>query len=367
MNTCLYCPKEADSVEHPLPAAFGEFEEAPLLDARICEACNNKRLGVLDEQLCRSGPEAILRRFFGIQGRSNREKVNPYHRGSAGGQRLRMKAYDQSLGIEVELESRGGYEARQLCQMVFVEASGEMRHLVIPDDLDTPEKLRDAYRKLGVKDIAKATIQLICDPEERVRLEPLILAVWPRVSFSAPVLGATQFEKAVIDLQLTDRYFRAIAKIGFHYFLTQFPDLSGSEPCFSEIRHFILEERGSIMLANKFVGKRSGPLLGELRGGSRPDGWVAHVLAGEIRPGACLAHVQLFVCQDYPAPAYTIRLGTFESSSSIRARRHAYIYFEEGKKGKFSGKAHPLSDSQMDSEASPLQPVVAATVRKHRS
>jgi len=37
-------------------------------------------------------------------------------------------------------------------------------------------------------------------------------------------LGAKNYEKgAVVELQVTDRYYRAIAKIGFHYFLTQFP------------------------------------------------------------------------------------------------------------------------------------------------
>ena len=27
---CIYCQAPADSLEHPLPAAFGEFEDAPL-------------------------------------------------------------------------------------------------------------------------------------------------------------------------------------------------------------------------------------------------------------------------------------------------------------------------------------------------
>ena len=61
MSICLYCPNEANSLEHPIPAAFGEFRDAPLLENRICERCNSKRLGVLDEQLSRCGPEAVLR------------------------------------------------------------------------------------------------------------------------------------------------------------------------------------------------------------------------------------------------------------------------------------------------------------------
>jgi len=43
-----------------------------------------------------------------------------------------------------------------------------------------------------------------------------------------------------IKFTVNDRYFRAIAKIGFHYFLTKFPRFRGDEACFTEIRNFIM-------------------------------------------------------------------------------------------------------------------------------
>jgi hypothetical protein len=359
MSTCLYCAEEADSIEHPLPAAFGEFQAAPVLEKRICRKCNNKRLGVLDEQLVRCGPEAILRRCFRVQGRSTHNEVNPHYRGSAGGQRLKMKAYDKSLGAEVELELLGGQEVRQLCQMVFVETSGKTHHLPISDDVRDPEKLRVAYNKLGVTDLASATVHLICDPDERVWLEPLINAVWPSGTFGPAVVGAKNYENgAVVDLQVNHRYFRAIAKIGFHYFLTQFPAFAGSEPYFSDIRRFIIEDCGPVTLANKFVGKRHDSLLGEMRGGARPDGWVAHVVTAEITSDACQAHIQLFVCKDYPAPAYTVRLAAHGDNSAIRASGHAYVYFDQAPKGRFSGKAHALTVTRTAASSQPLKPVV---------
>src|SRR5690349_17815076 len=133
MRTCLYCPNEPDSLEHPLPAAFGEFRDAPLLENRICTPCNCERLSLLDEQLSRCGPEAVLRRFFGVQGRTTHDKVNPHYRGSAGGRRLQMKAYDTSMGIEVELECHKG-QVRQSRQLVVVDTSGKPHYLPIPDD-----------------------------------------------------------------------------------------------------------------------------------------------------------------------------------------------------------------------------------------
>jgi hypothetical protein len=358
MSICLYCPEEADSLEHPLPAAFGEFEAAPLLEGRICETCNNKRLGVLDEQLTRCGPEAILRKFFGVQGRTTHNKVNLHYRGSAGGRRLEMKAYDESLGAEVELELKGGREVRQLCQIVFVEASGRTHHLPVPHDLRDPEKLLAEYRKLGVTDPATAKAILICDPEESIWLKPLITAAWPKVTFGEGTPGATNYEQgAVIAIQVTLRYFQAIAKIGFHYFLTQFPEFDGSEPYFSDIRSFIITERGPVSLAKKFIGKCHNPLLGNMSNGARPDGWVGHIVTAERTADACTAHVQLFICEDYPAPAYSIRLAMNGDIAAVRGSGHAYIYFKDGPKGRFSGEARALTTGTIAPQSMPLQPI----------
>ena len=83
---------------------------------------------------------------------------------------------------------------------------------------------------------------MVYDPQEDSWLEPLLKATWPDVSFGEGTLGSTTYETPTIDVDLTDRYFRGFAKIGFHYFLSQFSDLDGSEPCFEGIRRFIIEE-----------------------------------------------------------------------------------------------------------------------------
>src|ERR1700685_2262967 len=108
MGLCLYSDLPADSLEHTLPAAFGEFENAPELLNRVCMKCNNTTLGKLDEQLARCGPEGFLRKFFGVQGRRSHDKVNPFERGSAGGQRLDVRAWDDKRGVEVALEFENG-------------------------------------------------------------------------------------------------------------------------------------------------------------------------------------------------------------------------------------------------------------------
>src|ERR1700719_1268157 len=197
-NHCIYCPKPADSLEHPLAAAFGEFEGAPYLQDRICMECNNK-LGLLDEQLSRCGPEAFLRRVYGVQGRSTHEEVNPFYRRSAGGDRLEMKAKDQNLGIEGLLECENG-TYRQLRQLVFVQKSGETRHLPIREGT-TPEQLRISVKDLGLAQ--PCDFYIFCDPEERAWVERLIKETSPQVTFGESIVGGTRYNGAVVTLGLT--------------------------------------------------------------------------------------------------------------------------------------------------------------------
>lgn len=356
MRTCLYCPNVADTEEHPLPAAFGEFENAPLLNDRICGRCNNTTLGRLDEQLTRSGPEAFMRRFFGIDGRKHHEKINPFYRGSSGGGRLRAKAFDAEVGFEVELEF-DGKQVRQSRQIVFIEQSGKIHHLPIPEKLRDPEKLLALYRGLGVTPPVQARI--FYDPSESDWVLPLVQAAWPASSFNEMGLGASSFSGAVTEFHVNHRYFRAYAKIGFHYFLTQFPQYDGSEASFADIRDFIGNDTAGNDQVNKFVARREVPLLAQMLYGARPDEWVGHLLCAEIRHGECLAHVQFFLSKFYPAPIYTVRLGHDAAATNTDSHLgHGYSYFEDGPQGKFSGEADPLTTTRVTMGPIELKPAI---------
>ncbi len=352
---CIYCSALADSLEHPLPAAFGEFRDSPNLEGQICKKCNN-RLGLLDEQFTRCGPEGLLRRFYGVQGRTTHEAVNIFERGSAGGHRLDLRAKDNALGIEVLLEVENG-TARQMRQIVFVERSGKTHHLPIRTD-SSPEQLRAEYTELGVVQPCE-NVRIFYGTEEKEWVERLIKEAWPSVTFGENNLGSTTYQGAVGTVVLTDRYFRAVAKIGFHYLLTQFPRYSGHEPMFSGIRQFIVQDGGGVDRANEFIGKRQHALLNEmLTPGVRPDKWRAHVLCAEIKPGECLAYVQTFVTEDWPAPIYAVRLAQDAAVIDHGAAGHAYMYYGDGQEGNFSGDAPRLETTRADWPAPPFAPVI---------
>jgi hypothetical protein len=113
VSDCIYCAVEADSVEHHLPRALGNFKGyVPLLD-RVCSGCNSN-FSLLDEQLCRSGVEAFFRAHLEIVSRKQHEKVNSFYHGSASGKPLEMVGVNQATGQDVLLELVGGSEAREL-------------------------------------------------------------------------------------------------------------------------------------------------------------------------------------------------------------------------------------------------------------
>jgi hypothetical protein len=350
---CLYCPRLPKSIEHPLPAAFGEFENAPLLHDRICRECN-RRLGQLDEQLARCGPEGFLRQFYGIKGRPPKgEPVNPFLRGSAGGRRLVMKSFDQNLGMDVLLAIEKGVP-RQLPQVIFVK-DGQVHHVPLSKNT-TPDQLRDSYNQLGLAQPEQT--HFVCDQEEMVWVEPLLHAAWPETTHDLKGETATTYNGATVDIMLTNRYFRAVAKIAFHYFLTQFPQFTGHEPVFDDIRAYILDEDHKVERANDYVGERMLPLVGEmLPSGSRPKGWKGHVLAAEIKNGACVGHVQMFLSEDFPARTYTVSLASRADAPECGSG-HLYAYYEDGPQGRYAGETHSLEWTRVEVSVAPLRPVV---------
>ena len=354
-NICLYCAEPALSLEHIIPAALGEFERAPLLRNRICNTCNN-RLGLLDEQMTRCGPEAFIRRYYNIAGRPGHDSINPFYRGSAGGQRLEMKAFDPNLGFEVLIERTDG-AYRQVRQLVFIEqATGRIAHVPIGEKM-TPEELRAAYNRLEIT--PPLDMHLICSPEEEQWVQDLVRATSSGISFGPGSRGTTMYASgAAVSFSLTERYFRAVAKIGFHYFLSQFMEYTGLEPKFADIRRYIATGDRNVNRANEFVGERKLPLVGEALGGARPDGWIGHILCADITNGEYRAHVQTFVCEDFQPRIYTIRLGQSPIDLRSDSVGHAFLYFRDGYHGKLGGEAHLLTPARFDFPPQPLAPVV---------
>jgi hypothetical protein len=174
--------------------------------------------------------------------------------------------------------------------------------------------------------------RLIYDPPTEPWAADLFKQLWPGYSLPATTTGATRFQGGIAQFQVTNRYFRAIAKTGFHYFLTQFPNYSGHESIFSDIRAFIIEDERELVSAriNGFVGAHKSPL-------APPAPVIGHLLCAEIREGALLAHFEPFITPGSRLRAFAVRLGMDPASTYPAFRAHAHLYYAKGKTGRYHG------------------------------
>lgn len=350
MKQCLYCTEASDSEEHPLSAALGEFNGAPSLLNRICTQCNNQRIGLLDEQFVRCGPAAILRKRFGIEGRGHHEKVNSFYRGSAGGQRIKYLTWDDAFGCEVLVELTGGQQGRQLSQLILQGQEGPQSHIPLTATT-TIVALRQQIATLKL--VGPLAVRLIYDPETEPWAVDLFKQLWPDYQLPTTTVGATRFQGGIAQFQVTNRYFRAIAKTGFHYFLTQFPNYSGHESMFSEIRDFIIDDRRELVPAriNQFVGVHKSPIA--------PRAPVlGHLLCAEIREGACTAHFEPFITPGSRLRAFVVNVGIDPAATQSTFHAHAYLYYAQGKTGKYHGDAFKISRDQLNLDDRSYDPVV---------
>jgi hypothetical protein len=325
MEHCLYCDQAPRSEEHPLPAALGEFRDGPTLLNRICKQCNERRIGLLDEQLVRCSPIAVLRKRFDIQGRQHHDEVNSFYRGSAGGQRVKFLAWDESFKCDVLIELTGGNQERQLTQLILKGESGPHHHIPLVASM-TPKVLREQIAALQLA--APLELRLIYDSPTEQWAVDLFKEVWPDQQLPQTTSGANGF------------------KIGFHYFLAQFPEYTGHEPIFEDVREFIINDMKELIpdRINRFIGVHRLPIT------PPSAGFVGHLLCAEIHKRECLAHFEPFVTPNGRMHAFQIRLGCDSTEQVPDIRSHLHLYYGQGKVGRYSGDALRVDRQLINSE-----------------
>jgi hypothetical protein len=339
MGACIYCQKEADSKEHPLPRGLGNFSGYTPLTDRLCDGCNRK-CGLLDEQLCRSGMEAFFRAYLGISGRKEHEKVNSFYRGSAGGGRLEMLGTNQQTGDNMLLELVGENEVRELRCVQLVADDDTVHVIAIPDGM-TPEQFRQRFDALGIKRFKCANA--FAGREEIPWVESLIDTVpyEGKTAWSQPTSPAITYGPLTIKFTVTSRYFRCIAKIGFHYFLTKMTQFRGDEKCFADIRHFITNE-SNVDECRRFVMYTQSHLARRLDAGYRLTNW-GHILCAEVDYLNLRAKVQLFVGPEMKSLVHTVQLG---HNPSLIVYSEAYgnffAYHPKEERAEFDGEVSEL-------------------------
>ena len=337
MATCIYCPNDADSEEHHLPKGLGRFKDYVALNDRICSVCNGK-CGKLDEQLCGSGIEAFFRKHLEIKGRKkHKKKVNPFYRGSAGGKRLEMVGVNQTTGEPVPLELIRGNEVAEL-RCVTLTAEDDTPYLItIPDNM-TPEQFKQRVDALPVKKFKNCDIS--ARREEAPWVESLVqhgLKCESSPQWTPSALGPIMYGPTRVKFAVGARYFRCIAKIGFHYFLTKMPQFRGDESCFADIRNFIISD-GSLEDCGRFIAYGQNPL----RDFQRLKYW-GHLLLAEVDYLHLRARVQLFAGPGSGTRVYNVALGKNPSLIDYKQSFGDFFgYYPKEERDEFEGEVAEL-------------------------
>lgn len=329
---CIYCSSAGPfSNEHAIPRCLGEFQGFPVLTDRICRSCNNQ-IGQVEEQFCRSGPEAFFRTLLGIGGRPTHELVNPFERGSAGAKPIDFVALHPELGIPILWEfNRGERSVREVRQIVVKDEHAASRPLRIPEWMTEPEQLRQAIADLGLGQIRE--VRGFASPDEAAWVENLVQGLGGRFEW-LPSHQSVTITNPIATFTVTGAYFRAVAKCGFHYFLAVVSNVLGSEEPFAALRKFIISGDDT----DQFIIQDRTPLIAYPAPGYRPS-WYGHVIVAEWQNGSVKARAQFFLGPDYEPPTYRIRIGEgINILEGIGRKGHLFAYFRDGQRGRYHGE-----------------------------
>jgi len=337
---CIYCSSKADKAkEHCLPRGLGNFRNHHILRNIICLACN-KPISIAEEQFLRASPEAFIRRVLGIEGRKYHKAISPFYRGSAGAPRLEMMYQYPKTKLEILWEVIPG--TKNLVPLRQIGMSIE-EGKIIPIPL--PEKITsgsDLLKHLRECNLEKAEpVYYFSAPGEWDDLVDIIRQLWPDKKVNRmPVIEDKSTIATPVKITVTSHYFRALAKIGLHYFLAMSrPRFTGTETAFEPIRSFIRDGKGQ---PENFVVQNDTPILHELNRGYSLSRW-GHLLTARIGVKMLISRVQFFIGPEYLSPIFDIKLGKNPSKIFYPEHfGHFYSYFSEKHKSGYDGEVSPL-------------------------
>jgi hypothetical protein len=345
MKACIYCGGSDKKFckAHILPRSLGAFENQPTLLNKVCAECDTE-IGKFEDQFTHTGLSALLRPQIGLAGDQSR---SPFRRGHVGHGPIDMKIkYLGTDDVLVEPDGVGDNDlppVTPLPQLHLIYTDGKKKCIRIKPEsftsADVSQIIGDTIPKqMAVFGVTSEQYELICDAfcqagrtlSGKQEIRP------PGDKPVLPVLtdGITTCDK---------RYFQAIAKIAFHYYLGMKLDncyLNGSEDVFSLVRRFIRYSEGD---PESFVTQKKGYFVDDFRTGWRPP-FYGHIFIAEVSNKCIKVKTQFFVGPDIEPPYYEVLLCQRPFIVSIQPTifGHNYVYIEPSERKKYTGTMHQL-------------------------
>jgi hypothetical protein len=308
---CIYCGRSFDPAQgegdHIIPAALGEFRHDVHFRG-CCPACNNK-IGKCEQQLLRCGPESLLRKMVVPSSSRSRGKSSAWV-GAGGAPPPRSVAFlDEAAVLVRHLDDPRNVEAPD--QIILTDDAGEEYRVLLFPDL-APATLKERIKELKLKEIKNAMLH--CNERNLELYKKMISQVYPTSKMTdLPSLEAgVHRTPAEIRFRINRHYFRAYAKIAFHYYLAHSLRSKGNEDGFAAIREFIINGKGKDK--DNFFSRRV--TFQDIDRDFLPAWWV-HVLAAKEEEGVAVGYVCLFRGPESPGISHQIVLGRVPYSNII--------------------------------------------------
>jgi len=340
-DPCIYCSSTQDLCRqsHIVSRNLGTFKNQPSLHYKICKTCEGE-IGKCEEQIAKSGREALIREDLGIKGR-HKNSISSFERKHSGHGPIKMKARIPGIDDEFLFKPKGDEKNVEfLNQILLKDSAGRWHQIPVPNisklDLDSLQQLIKAENiKNPISEVA-ATGE---NNEATNHIFSLLKQIFKgdeKIDTISPFEGRI---KCSGRLTYDDRYFRGIAKIAFHYYLA-FNEIGhlGSEPIFEPIRNFIRYGKGK---KQDFISEHRGYLV------KNPEiaSTFGHIFYSEVTSKSIVTLEQLFVGRGYNPPYYKIIIS--KNSFLIEIPRqvfgHNYSYLPLDERKQYDGTLHKLA------------------------
>lgn len=339
---CIYCtaafdPRQGQG-DHIIPAQLGEFKD-DVRFRRICPSCNGK-IGHSEQQLLQSGPTALGRALVRPPGRRKRESIKI--KNAAGAPYPVFLADMAGYHALVDLSPDNPREALPVDQIVIQDPHGNIERVRLYPGM----RLEQLQKKIKTQNIHM--VRLDAREQHCNEYIGLLKGLSPgiRMEEKQATERGTYQRQGRIGLFVTDRYFRAIAKMAFHYYLAHnCRQLRGDEPEFGPIRDFIMQG-GDISQFFHSSGRTFLHPFRNLPTGEAivPNRWC-HILVASETAGVAVIYVNLFLGPGAVPLPYHVTLHQVPSRSIASAAHwgHLYIYYHPQPETGHAGYVEPLS------------------------
>ena len=343
---------------HILPRSLGKFENQPTLLQKVCAECDNE-IGTFEDHFTHTGLAALLRPRIGL---AQDKRRSPFRRGHVGHGPIDMKmdypGTDDVVLVEPDDEVGNGELplVQLLPQLQFTYTDGKKKCMRIdPKSFTSADVLQiigeKIPRQMAVFGVTNEQYDHICEAFRQAgRTLSEKQEIHPQSDRSVlPVL-------ATGVLKCDKRYFQAIAKIAFHYYLGMNLDnryLNGSEDVFDPLRRFIRYGDGN---PESFVVQKEGYFVDDLRVGWSPP-FYGHIFLAEVSNKCIKVKSQFFIGPDVDPGYYEVFLcqRPFIVSIPTTIFGHNYVYIEPTKRKQYAGTVHQLGVNNRIIISSPLR------------